>query len=537
MKRASDILRELVAVRSDTGTVHECTMGKKIYEIIQENSYFKQHPELCGMYTEQDHLQRPIVWALRKGNSNKTVVLSAHYDAVETESYGVLEPYALKPDELKEKMLQSETLSDEFKKMIADPGWMVGRGAADCKSGIAENLYVLFNSTNYDGNILFTAVSDEENLSAGARQCINVYKNLQEQFDLDYKIGVITEPDSYKDETGPFSIAEGCVGKLLPVVVAKGVVSHAALMLYGINSSYMIAEIVRRIELNEQFHSCDHDRHSHLSTTLFMKNLKDHYDISMPEFSAAAFNILLHQNTDVAQYLKKLKTYCSEAASDCIDKYEATYMEMIQSGVVEEKDMLHLQTEVFTVKELVDRLQELHHDMDNLLTDISEAVKEQYMQESITIQQVSVEYIKRLITLYNSPNPVIVLGIAPPYYPAVTNNHTNADLERILDTLVTELNKSGYMSAFRDPYNAGPTDLCYMFCNDAQKHMEIMHDMCIPKEIYDIDFATLESINIPSLLIGATGKDVHKKTERVWLDDVDYKVPHILEEILRLAFQ
>lgn len=537
MRLASDILRELVAVRSDTGTTHECTMGNKIYEIIKEDPYFKQHPELCGVYTEQDRLNRPIVWALRRGNSDKTVVLSAHYDAVETESYGILEPYALCPNELKKQMLQSPTISDSIKEIIADPGWMVGRGSADCKSGIAENLYVLFYSANCDGNILFTAVCDEENLSAGARQCIGVYKSLRERFGLEYKIGIITEPDSYKDETGPFSIAEGCVGKILPVVVAKGVVSHAALMLYGMNSSYMIAEIVRRIELNEQFHSCDHNRHSHPSTTLFMKNLKEHYDISLPEFSAAAFNILFHQNIDVTQYLQNIKRCCSEAANDCVEKYTKTYLDMVQYGAVEKKDMLQLHAEVFTVKELMNRLEEINPDLNARLADITEGVKEQYVQEDITIQQASVEYIKRLITLYNSPNPVVVIGIAPPYYPAVTNDQSNPELERILNGLISNLERAGYTSAFRDPYNAGPTDLCYMFCNNADKNMEIMRDMCIPKEIYDIDFSTLEEINIPSVLIGATGKDVHKKTERVWLDDVNHKVPYILEEIMRLAFQ
>ena len=239
----------------------------------------------------------------------------------------------------------------------------------------------------------------------------------------------------------------------------------------------------------------------------------------------------------MAQYLQSIKTYCFEAANDCVEKYTKTYLDMVRCGAVDEKDMLQLHAEVFTVEELMNRLEGIHPDLGSRLTDINETVKDQYIREGITIQQVSVEYIKHLITLYNSPNPVVVIGIAPPYYPAVTNDQNNPELERILDGLVSNLNSAGYAPAFRDPYNAGPTDLCYMFCNSAEKNMEIMRDMCIPKEIYDIDFMTLEKINIPAILIGATGKDVHKKTERVWLDDVDHKVPYILEEIIRLAFQ
>ena len=537
MKRASDILRELVAVRSDTGTSYECTMGKKIYELIQKSPYFQQHPELCGMYTGQDLLKRPVVWALRRGKSDKTVVFSAHYDAVETKSYGALEPYALCPDQLKEKMLQSELIGDDIRQSLTDPGWMVGRGAADCKSGIAENLYVLFHSTNYDGNILFTAVHDEENLSAGARQCIDLYQALKETFHLEYIIGIITEPDSYKENNGAFSIAEGCVGKILPIVVAKGVISHAALMLYGLNSSYIIAEIVRRIELNEQFHSCEQNRHTHPSTTLFMKDLKELYDVSIPEFSAAGFNILFHESTNVAYYLQEIKSCCCDAARECIDRYTRTYLNMVQHDAVEKRDMLQLHARVLTVKELLEELKHFYPDLPERLEQISTTLSKVYVQEKLTVQQAAVEYLKQLITLYQFPGPVIVIGIAPPYYPAVTNNRTNTKFERILDGLVSALDKSGYASAFRDPYNAGPTDLCYMFCNNASQSKEVMHELCVPRELYDIDFSALEQVNIPSVLLGATGKDVHKMTERVWLDDVDNKIPYILEEILRLSFQ
>ena len=106
-----------------------------------------------------------------------------------------------------------------------------------------------------------------------------------------------------------------------------------------------------------------------------------------------------------------------------------------------------------------------------------------------------------------------------------------------MNTLVMELNAEGYAPVFRDPYNAGPTDLCYMFVNDLQKNLEIMSNMCIPADIYDIDFRTLAEVGMPSILMGATGKDVHKVSERVWIDDVDHKVPHILEKILEIVFR
>lgn len=537
MKLASDILKELVRVRSDTGTHYECAMGQKIYEMIQEHPYFQEHVEQCGLWYNQDMLNRPVVWALRRGTSNRTVVLSAHYDAVEIDSYGVLKPYALDPDILKDKMLNSSVISDEMKKTIQNPGWMVGRGCADCKSGIAENLFILFNSSNSEGNILFTAVCDEENLSAGARASIGLFKYLKERFHLNYRFAVITEPDSYKNENDAFSMAEGCVGKFLPVVVARGIVSHGALMLYGLNSAYIISEVVRRMELNEKFHSCINNRHTHPATTLLMRDLKECYDISLPEYSAAAFNILYYRSECLSQYMQDIRRCCLEAADAAIARYCRTYEDMAECGAVCKADMLQLTPEVYTTEELKQLLRQRRPGFDAELRKIEAEIKNMMVDPKKTLQMLSVEYIRKLTALYESVNPVVVIGVAPPFYPAVANGGDYPDENRILNTLVMELNAEGYAPVFRDPYNAGPTDLCYMFVNDLQKNLEIMSNMCIPADIYDIDFRTLAKVGMPSILMGATGKDVHKVSERVWIDDVDHKVPHILEKILEIVFR
>jgi len=104
MSSIKDILYKLVSVQSDTGTKKEIDMAECIFNIIKEHDYFKNNPELCGKYLNNDFLNRPAVWALRKGKTNKTIVLTGHYDAVEIESFGTLKEYALKPDELKEKL-------------------------------------------------------------------------------------------------------------------------------------------------------------------------------------------------------------------------------------------------------------------------------------------------------------------------------------------------------------------------------------------------------------------------------------------------
>ena len=92
MSEIRELLYELVSVQSDTGTKLEVAMGEKIFDIIRRNEYFAKHSELCGMESGGDFLGRSVVWALRKGSTNRTVILSGHYDAVEIDSYGELNP-------------------------------------------------------------------------------------------------------------------------------------------------------------------------------------------------------------------------------------------------------------------------------------------------------------------------------------------------------------------------------------------------------------------------------------------------------------
>lgn len=534
-RSASDILRELISIRSDTGTTYECEKGNRIYKMILEDPYFKAHPELCGIYTEQDILKRPLVWALKKGASARTVILSGHYDTVEIESYGPLKQYALQPDILKEKLLESNLIDEETKKDIENKGWLMGRGSADCDSGIAESLYVLFNSTNTEGNILFTAVCDEENLSAGARQCVELYKELKDRFGLKYVFGVITEPDCFKDVGKPFNIEEGNVGKLQAVVVTKGIVSHGATMLYGLNPALITAEIVRKMELDETFHSCVGTSHTHPSTTLLVRDLKEHYDISLPKYTAAAFNILFHK-MDVAKYVRTIRQYCEDATTESINRYMKTYTDMERAGAVEEKDRLELQCEVYTAEELKTLLKLKRVDFDSTLLDIESDITTQ-VNNGMTLQMASINYIKQLLDLYETTNPVTIVGFAPPFYPGIENTKKDPAWEHIIATLHNEMNEEGVALAVRDPYNPGPTDLCYMYCNDLEGSLNIMNNMCVPKELYDIDFKTIHELNIPSVLMGATGKDVHKISERVWIEDVDYKVPYFLNKAIDIAFR
>ena len=81
------IMKDLVSVQSDTGTRQEERAAEKIAEYFESDAYFAAHPDHWGLCDTGDFLGRRVVWALKEGKSRKVLVLTGHYDAVETDCY------------------------------------------------------------------------------------------------------------------------------------------------------------------------------------------------------------------------------------------------------------------------------------------------------------------------------------------------------------------------------------------------------------------------------------------------------------------
>jgi len=532
MPTIHDLLLDLVAVQSDTGTEMERAMAAKLLALVQADPYFARHPELCGAFEHGDVLQRPVVWALRRGRSRKTLILFGHYDAVELEPYGWLKPYALDPARLKAKMLEAEGQDPDLERDLRDPDWGFGRGMADMKAGLAINLHTLSTRDDAEANLLFLAVPDEENMSSGALQSIPLLEQLKERFGLDYSLLVLTEPQIHGRAKGrEIQLIGGTMGKMLPVVLAKGVLTHSAEILKGLNPTYLLAEIVRRTELSTDLVSEDLGVFTQPPTVQIFRDLKTTYDVSVPEYAAACLNVLFLKSRPPMTLLADLEAICRDALREAVRRYHAAFDAMAARGFVAAEDRLPLNPEVLTLAQLERRLQEGTQDFAAFKMEAAARLKDEIRSGLTNLPGASVQYLKALVDRARILDPVVVIGISPPYYPAV-HRESLGQAEACLEGLEDYMGSRYGVGVRRVPYLSGMTDMSYTSLADPAAERRFLDNLALPADLYDVPVERIAALDIPALMIGPAGKDVHKRGERVYLPDVTTHVPALIGRII-----
>ena len=228
-----EIMEALVSAQSDTGTPMEQAAAKKIISYFAEDPYFRAHPDCFGMEDTGDFMGRPVVWALKRGTTDRTLILTGHYDAVEIDCYGDLKPFALQPQKLREEILRQKLGTPAMQAELASGDWLPGRGTADMKGGLAVGIFkTLTLPEDAETGLLFVAVCDEENISAGMRSAVGLLLQLRERFALTYTAALVLEPQ-LPLAGSDFMLYNGSIGKMLPMIVAKGKLAHCGEPLKG----------------------------------------------------------------------------------------------------------------------------------------------------------------------------------------------------------------------------------------------------------------------------------------------------------------
>lgn len=531
-----EIFEDLMSFKSDTGTMKELDIEQYLHTWICNQKYFQKNPDKFGMYYLNDNYGRKVIWGLVKGEGDETVILMHHHDVVDSFDYGNLIGFSNKPEQLKEK-LKELSLDENIEKDLEGDEWIFGRGSCDMKAGAAAQMYLLKKYSemeNFKGNVMLLSVPDEESISIGMRKSLGLLVELKNKFNLDYKIMIDSEPHSREDEAIG-ELFEGSVGKFMPVIFVKGQKAHVGDIFQGLNPIPVMAEIVRKIDMNPDFSDVVENEMSPPPSFNYLKDNKIRYDASVPDSVSGYFNVL--PLTSTPQYLLgKIEELCNEAFEEALSKVQRTY-EMYSKIVEDDMSELRWTSKVMRFSKLIQEINEndptFKAKFDNKKMEIYPLI----VNGEMFFPEATLEIIKFTVDHYHDKSPIVVIGISPPYYPQVSNRSIEDLNPRVkeLSAYLNEYSKNNYYVEMRKKnFFMGISDMSYT----SKENVKEIIDSVSPnmplwdKEVYSIPFEDMNELDIPVINIGPWGKDLHQFTERVYAEDCFYRTPMLIKEAI-----
>lgn len=524
-----------IKIRSDTFSEHEIKIEKFLTEFFQGIDYFKDNPEYFGTHKiHNDPLNRAVCWALVKGEGEDTVVLIHHYDVVDTLDFKTLKDFAYSPHELEEELMKiKDDLLKEAKDDLESGEYIFGRGTADMKGGGAIQLALVKRYSelkNCKGNILLVSVPDEENISSGMRSAVLLLEELKEKYKLKYLMMINSEPHQrVRKDIGV--ISEGSVGKMMPLVYVRGSLSHIGKVFEGFNPIGLLTEIVRKTELNLEFSDFIEGEASPPPTWMYVKDRKYHYDVSMPLSTGGYFSILT-LNSDPVDMLDKIKKISKEAFLDVIErmnKIYKTYREKINKPF----ETLPWKVNVVTFEEhYQEAYQKYSEDFKEDYDKAFEEINEKIQKRELSMVEGNFKLIEKIFDYIDDLSPRVVIALAPPYYPNVSNiyfNKLDNKAKGLSEKLITYSKDNFNQMYTREYFFTGISDLSYSSIKNSETITESLKgNMPLFGSIYSIPLEKIEKISMPCMNIGPWGKDFHKLTERVLKEDLFCRTPMLL---------
>jgi arginine utilization protein RocB len=247
---------------------------------------------------------RANVVAFAKGSGRRTVVLAGHFDTVAVDDYGPLAPLATAPLPLRDALVDALGAAGEGRHVLDDlssGAFLPGRGLLDMKAGLGAGMAVIEAFAAREekvGNIVFLAVPDEENQSAGMRSAGAALADLAREHDLD--LALLINMDALIDEgdgSHGRAVGLGCIGKHLFTALVVGREAHACYPFTGLNAAYLAAAITAEMEGAPALAEQVGDEALAPPTALVARDLKLQYDVTTPGRVWCAFNVLFQART------------------------------------------------------------------------------------------------------------------------------------------------------------------------------------------------------------------------------------------------
>jgi arginine utilization protein RocB len=463
---------------------------------------------------------RPVVWALVRGRTPRTLMMLGHYDTVGFDEYTALgasagSNIALDPAALREQLVTEgaaraygELLARDVEEEWRRPGtWMFGRGSLDMKSGLAAGLAALSDlaasADSLGGNVMFVATPDEENHSIGMRTALGRLLDYQLERAADF-LGVLNL--DYSDTPAAY---RGALGKSRVALWVLGTPAHAARPFEAVDAAQIAAHIVLSATLSPALIERFEDMTSPPPVALRLRDLKPRYDVQTAVEAAVELNVLTFARKP-AEILDRVRGVAQMAAADVLKRRDALRGEnRLERGT-------HVSSPTPVVKTLDELEEGLSFSVDEMLTSLSAAAS-----GGREVARSTLTRLRELATRARLTGPSVVLYELPPHYPAV------APREGPLSRAAAEV--LGREGVELKPF--------YPFVTDAS----LLADPMAPHFNAGAALPSLRSARKPAgsepdiVTLGPWGRGAHGPYERVNAPYAFEKLPRMISAVARAA--
>ena len=461
--RTKEIALELTSWPSVTGSRDEAQLAGQLA------SYLKNFDKVWVSPIGDDSAGRSNVFALRRGRSNNTIVLTGHFDVVSIEDFGTLQDLAFQSEKLLPNIIARLKASNENAAALKDfesGDFLPGRGLLDMKAGLAAGI----SATEFykgDLSILFLAVSDEEERSAGARSAAPELKQIALEHSLDIKL--VINLDAISDQgdgsTGRV-VTYGSIGKQLVTAFVQGKQTHAGYPQDGVNAAYVAAELVTEFELAADLSEATDGEIAAPPTALYAKDLKQGYNVTTPAQAFVYWNTMQHRRSPSEVF--------------------ELVMEHAKQAVDRAKERTGQDIDLITYAELERRV----------------GRKAAKQDAALNFPEQSRLATMEIIASANLVKPTVIIGFGSIPYPAVLMS--DQKLRGIIENAVSPFGIGSVN------YFAGISDMS--FFGEASGDLSMV---AANTPIWGTGFTMPEAAGYPCINLGPWGRDYHQWLERL----------------------
>lgn len=519
-KDLKSLLSEMVSWKSITLSEGERQFPTNLQAKLKDLDYFQSFPEHLSLHDAD--LGRKFLTALYKHpEATETICLISHFDTVNTEEYGNIEPLATQPEELTKVLLERDIeLPEEVLTDLESGEYLFGRGTMDMKIGLAMHMRLIEKASieNWPINLLLLTVPDEEVNSSGMRCAVPTLLDLQEEHGLTYQLFLNSESVfTQKPKRHEHYIYSGTIGKILPAALFYGRETHAGEPLSGMTSPYIASFLTQEMEWNESFQETVSDETTPLPLTLQQRDLRSEYSTQTPYRSAALYNVFLMKQS-ASDIFDLFERVANNAAKKCNDDYQ----KVCQKNKVDPLG----DVKVIRYNDL------LEHAVNKFGVEYVDGVKADIQLGEWDEREKSLRITDKLMIQCQELAPAMVILFAPPYYPAV-NSTGNSLVEKCTNFVTGKAKEKHGLSIKRIHYFNGLCDLSYVnYSGSTEGWTAFEENTPVWGDSYIIPFEGMHKLNAPVLNIGPFGKDAHKRTERLHIKNAFEEIPELLEDMI-----